>query len=239
MLAAVRAGLLVLVLFCSSMAANKPLLPVLRWSPAGPGCSAHSAQDGRTYYELSSGDLDVTLAVDDRELEKIPHRALPMFSALLTLHYRGKAQLAFSQEQSALEFVKHRQVLKTARDPDELLQRLQNDVDDLTDEVERHDIRRHPGQKEKKEAELQARLKDYTEMMDFISTHALRSTVLTPSSPAATGWLFFGVTDRWIGPWRKPEQFVLKVPLDSFVIEFPFSLPPQSGPVQLRHREQP
>jgi hypothetical protein len=234
-----RNALLLLVCLASGIAGTKPLLPVLRWSPNEPGCTERHAEDGRTYYELSSGNLDVIAAVDPRELEKIPHRALPMFGVLLTFRYTGKTQLAMRQDEFALEFVKHHQVVKTAMDPDDMLERLQRDVDELTDEIERHEIRKHPEQKQKKEAELQARLKDYTEMMDFVSTHALRSTVLNASNPSATGWVFFGIKDRWIGPWRKPEQFVLRLPLESFTVEFPFSLPPESSHVELHRREQP
>ena len=73
--------------------------------------------------------------------------------------------------------------MKTSLDPDEIVQHLQDDVDALTDQVERHDIRKHPEQREQKEAELQARLKDYTEMMDFVSTQSLHHAVLNPGEP--------------------------------------------------------
>jgi hypothetical protein len=106
----------------------------------------------------------------------------------------------------------------------------------LTDQVERHDVRKHPEQKEQKEAELQARLKDYTEMMDFVSTQSLRHAVLSPAKPAVSGWVFFSVKDRWIGPWQKPEQFILRLPVGNLLVEFPFSLPPQGGGLELRHR---
>jgi hypothetical protein len=116
------------------------------------------------------------------------------------------------------------------------VQRLQEDVDSLTDQVERHEVRKHPEQKEQKEAELQARLKDYTEMMDFVSTQSLPYATLSPAKPAISGWVFFSVKDRWIGPWHKPEQFILRLPVGTFMVEFPFSLPPQGGGVELRHR---
>ena len=76
--------------------------------------------------------------------------------------------------------------------------------------------------KEQKEAELQARLKGYTEMIDFVSTQSLRHAVLSPEKPAISGWVFFSVEDRWIGPWRKPEQFILRLPVGSVTVEFPF-----------------
>jgi hypothetical protein len=217
-------------------AAGTGSAPVARWAAGAPNCTFRQGDDGRTYYAISAGETEITLAVDSQELEKIPHRAIPMFGVLLTFRYSGSGQLQIQPHRFAVEFVKHFQILKRSLDPDDLLQHLQDDVDDLTDEVERHQLRKHPEKREQKEAELQARLKDYTEMMDFISTRALRSAVLNPSDSSATGWVFFGIKDRWIGPWRKPEQFVLRLPLEKVIVEFPFSLPPQGGKVELRHR---
>lgn len=207
-----------------------------RWTPNAPNCTLRQGDDGRTYYGISSADFEIILAVDRQELEKIPHRATPMLSVLLTIHYKGAGQLQIQQGRFALEFMKHFQIVKTSMGPDDMLQRLQQNVDDLTDEVERHQVRKHPERKEQQETELQARLKDYTEMMDFISTQALRPVVLNPANSSASGWVFFGIKDRWIGPWRKPEQFVLRLPVENLIVEFPFSLPPQTGGVELRHR---
>ena len=159
-----------------------------------------------------------------------------MLGVLLTFRYKGARQLEVQQGRFALEFVKHFQVVKTSLDPDDMLQHLQQDVDDLTDEVERHQLRKHPERREQQETELQARLKDYTEMMDFISTQALRPVVLNSENSYANGWVFFGIKDRWIGPWRKPEQFILRLPVENLIVEFPFSLPPQIGGVELRRR---
>jgi hypothetical protein len=185
---------------------------------------------------LSSPTFEITLAVDPKELEKIPHRATPMLTVSLTVTYKGKDQFEIHQRRFSLEFSKHHEVVKTSLDPDDIVQHLQQDVDGLTDQVERHDVRKHPEEKEQKEAELQARLKDYTEMMDFVSTQSLRYAVLSPAKPAISGWVFFSVKDRWIGPWHKPEQFVLRLPVGTFMVEFPFSLPPQGGGVELRRR---
>jgi hypothetical protein len=73
-------------------------------------------------------------------------------------------------------------------------------------------------------------------MMDFISTRALREGALDPSNASATGWIFFSTKNRWIGPWRRPEQFVFRIPVENAVVEFPFELPPKGGAVQLRRR---
>ncbi len=88
------------------------------------------------------------------------------------------------------------------------------------------------------ETELQARLKDYTEMMDFISTRGLHPTVLDGSSSSASGWVFLSIKDKWIGSWRRQEQFVLRLPVENLIVEFPFALPPEPGKVMLRHRAE-
>lgn len=220
----------------SALAADKPVVPTLRWSEGGPGCTFRSGQDGRVYYGLKSGDFEVTLAIDRQELAEVTHRAVPMLAVLLSFEYKGQGQFDVLQPQFVLEFVKHMHVVQSSLDPDHMLQRLQQNVDDLTDDVERHKIKPHPELKEQKEKELQARLKDYTEMMDFVSTQGLRPISLSASNPSARGWVFFGTTNRWIGAWRRPEQFVLRVPVENLIVEFPFDLPPKNGPVELRKR---
>jgi hypothetical protein len=142
------------------------------------------------------------------------------------------------QNTATLEFVKHYHVVQPSLDPDTMVKEIQLSMDDLSDEVERHQIRKHPEQKHAKEAELQQRLKDYTDMMDFISTRALRATTLDPSNPSAWGWVFFSIKSRWIGPWRKPEQFILRMPIENTIIEFPFELPPKYSKPDLHHRDQ-
>lgn len=197
-----------------------------------------SADDGHVYYGLSSGDYEITLAVDRQELEKMPHRVTPMLGVLLSFKYKGDHKFEVQQNRFTLEFVKHFQLIQSSLDPDSLVQRLQEKIDDLTDEVERHQIRKHPEKKEKAESELQARLKDYTEMMDFVSTRSLRpGTTLNASNSTADGWVFFGTTNRWLGSWRRPEQFVLRLPVENAIVEFPFQLPPQQGKPELRKRE--
>jgi hypothetical protein len=223
-----------------SLAFSADNLPVstLRWTEGAPNCTVQARDDGHVYYALWSGDFEVTLSVDRQELEKIPHRAIPMLGVLVTLQYKGKQQLEVQQNRFTLEFLKHFQVVQSSLDPDGMLKRLQENITDLTDEVERHQIPKHPDQKEKKEAELQARLKDYTEMMDFISTRALRPGSLDSSNSSVSGWVFFSTRNKWIGGWRKPEQFVLRLPVENAIVEFPFDLPPRQGKVELRRRGQ-
>jgi hypothetical protein len=234
----VRNLLITLMLTSCALARDTQAVPSVRWTAGSPGCTFQEGQDGRYYYGLSSGDYEITLALDRQELEKIPHRATPMLGVYLTFQYKGSKQLEVQQNRFTLEFVKHFQVIQSSFDPDDMLKRLQQNVDDLTDEIERHQIKKHPEQKQQKEAELQARLKDYTEMMDFISTRALHPVTLDASNSSAGGWVFFGIRHKWIGPWRKPEQFILRLPVEHIVVEFPFMLPPEPGKVLLRRRPE-
>jgi hypothetical protein len=229
---------LLVLLSASSFGRDKSPVPTLRWTVGTANCTFREGDDGRSYYRVASGDFEVTLAVDRQELEKIPHRAKPMLAVFLTFQYTGHAQFEVQQNRFALEFSKHSQVVQASLDPDYLLKTLQDNVDDLTDEVERHQVKKHPEQKEQKETELQGRLKDYTEMMDFISTRALRGATLDESNSSASGWVFFSIKNKWIGPWRRPEPFVLRLPVETLIVEFPFTLPPEPGKVILRRRPE-
>jgi hypothetical protein len=220
----------------AALLAEKAEVPALRWSQGAPGCTLKQGDDGRTYYGLATDNYDITLAVDRQELEKIPHRATPMLGLFLTFKYKGAKHLEIQQNRFSLEFVKHYQIVKSSLDPDDLVKGLQQNSQDLTDEVERHQIKKHPDQKQQKETELQARLKDYSEMMDFVSTRGLRPSTLDASNSSAAGWVFFGIRNKWIGPWRKPEQFILRLPVEDVIVEFPFSLPPEHGTIEFRRR---
>jgi hypothetical protein len=224
------------LLTASALPANKQPAPTIRWSDNAANCTFNNADDGRTYYGLSTGDFEVTLAVDRQELEKIPHRATPMMGVFLTFHFKGSQKFEVQQNRFTLEYSKHFQVVKSSLDPDDMVKHLQENVDDLTDQVERRDVKKHPELKGQKETELQARLKDYTEMMDFISTRALKPMTLDAANSSASGWVFFSVKDKWIGPWRRPEEFVLRLPAETFIVEFPFSLPPKGAKVEFRKR---
>jgi hypothetical protein len=232
-------GVLLILLSSTCFAGNPPAVPALRWTANAANCTLRDGDDGRTYYGLTSGDFEVTLAVDRQELEKIPHRSNPMLAVFLTFQYKGHdPQFEVQQNRFTLEFTKHFQVVQSSLDPDYLLKSLQDNVDDLTDEIERHQVKKHPDQKDQMETELQARLKDYTEMMDFISTRGLRPMTLDASNSSASGWVFFSIKNKWIGPWRRPEQFLLRLPVENVIVEFPFALPPEPGKVMLRHRPE-
>jgi hypothetical protein len=228
-----------LIAVCCAFAfgADTPSATTIRWIEGAPNCTIQTRDDGHVYYGVSSGDFEVTLSVDRQELEMVPHRAMPMLGVFLSFRYKGRGQLEVQQNRFTLEFVKHFQVVQSSLDPSSMLQHLQQNIEDLTDEAERHQIPRHPDQKGKKEAELQSRLKDYTEMMDFISTRALRPGLLDSSNSSASGWVFFSTRNKWIGSWRKPEQLILRLPVENTIVEFPFELPPKQGKIELRRRD--
>jgi ribosome-associated translation inhibitor RaiA len=231
-----RIAAALLLMATAVLADSKPAIPSLRWIEGAPNCTLARSDDGHVSYGISSGDFDITMSVDRQELEKVPRRAFPMIGVFVSVHYKGNGQFDVLQNQFSLEFLKHFQVIQTSLDPDAMLQQMQTYIDDVTDEIERHQLRKHPEQKEEKEKELQARLKDYTEMMDFISTRALRPTSLDRANSATSGWVFFSTKNRWIGRWRRPEQLILRMPVENLAVEFPFELPPKLGKLELRRR---
>jgi hypothetical protein len=228
--------ILVLALSAAALAGTPQPAASLRWADGAPGCTVRRSEDGRTYYNLATTEFDLTLAVDNQELEKIRHRTVPMLGVLVSFTYKGNAAIALQPSQSTLEFSKHFQVVQRALNPDNTLQLLQRDMDELTDEITHHQLRKHPELKDAKESELQQRLKDYTEMMDFLSTSTLRDSGLNASKAGASGWVFFSTQNRWIGPWRRPEQFVFRIPIGKALVEMPFELPPKGGKIELRPR---
>jgi hypothetical protein len=173
--------------------------------------------------------------VDAQEIAKIRRRVVPLFGVLLTIDYLGKSSLDVQTKDINLEFVKHAQVVHYLVDPDRLTERLQEDSDAL-DNRTRRAVRHEPGKKQEREAVLQTHLKDIAEMMEFLGTQALRGSTLDPSKPEGSGWIFFSTKDKFIGSWKTPEEFVLRVPIGDRLFEFPFKLPPEPGDVVLRRR---
>jgi hypothetical protein len=140
---------------------------------------------------------------------------------LLTIHYRGKDSLAVAPGKIVLEFVKHYHNVQSALDPDLLIVEQQN----LIEETGRE-----------KAAVFAARQKDTAEMIEFLKTRTLRPATLDRIHPDANGWVLFSTKSKWIDRLRKQEEFLLRVPLENQVIEFPFVLPPSEGDLILRHR---
>jgi len=208
-----------------------------RWEEGQPGCTFSRDDDGKYRYGLWTADFGIVLAVDSQELEKVRRRAQPIFALQLTVHYRGKDSLDVAPGKITLEFVKHYHDLHSALDPDDLATQQRNESDSLATETER-EISKHPEKKEEKEATLAARQKDAKEMIEFLDTRSLRAAKLDPAHPEVSGWVLFGTKSKWIGELQKQEEFVLRVPLEGQVLEFPFSLPPSEGDLILRRRPE-
>ncbi len=215
---------------------NKETIPAVRWNEETPGCTFVRGEDGKYRYGLWSGDVGVTAAVDSQELEKVHRRHEPFFGVLLTVRYRGKSSIDLGVDHISLEFVKHFRVIQTAMDPDAFAQKVQSDADALDHEIAR-EIEKHPEQKEQKEALVRAFLKDSTELLEFVGKNSLRPTLLQPGNQETSGWVLFSTNSKWISRWKKQEEFILRVPVDGKMFEFPFKLPPKPGEVLLRKRE--
>ena len=228
------------LLFPSSLRAergkDKPKIPAVRWDEEHPGCTLSLGDDGRFHYGLWSDDVDLTLSVDSQELEKVHRRHESFFAVLLDVHYRGPGALEFGTEAISLEFVKHFRVVQTPLDPEAFAQRVQDDADTVDHEAARED-QKHPERKEEKEAYVRAFQKDSAELLEFVSKNSLRPARLGPGNPETSGWLLFSTKSKWVGGWKKQEEFILRVPVEGKIFEFPFKLPPKPGEVLLRKRE--
>jgi hypothetical protein len=215
---------------------EKSKLPVVRWTEETPGCTFSLGDDGKFHYGLWSADVGITLAIDSQELEKAHRRHEPFFSVLLDVRYRGRAGLDLTTENISLEFVKHFHVVQTSLDPDTFTQKVQDDADTVDHEAAR-EVQKHPEKKREQETYVRAFQKDSAELLEFVSKNSLRRARLESGNPEVSGWVFFGVDGKWVGGWKKQEDFILRVPLDGKVFEFPFTLPPKPGEVMLRKRD--
>jgi hypothetical protein len=213
-----------------------PQPPTVRWSEEQPGCTFSRGDDGKYRYGLWSGDVGVVLAVDAREVQIIRHRVEPIFGVLLTIRYRGASSLDARPDEITLQFIKHFKVRQTALDPDGYTQKIQSDADALDDETRRA-VEKHPEKKQILEARLQDYQKSVNELIEFLSKNSLRPAHLDRAHPEASGWAFFNTKSKWLGGWKSQEEFVLRLPLDGKIFEFPFKLPPEKGELLLQKRE--
>jgi hypothetical protein len=214
---------------------DKPV-PAVRWDEGHPGCTFLRTDDGKYHYGLWAGDVGITMAIDAQELEKVHRRHEPFFGVLVTVRYHGPQALELGLENISLEFVKHFQTVQPALDPDAFAEKIQSDADQLDHETAR-EVEKHPEKKEQKEAYARAFQKETSELLEFVSKNSLRPAHLGPGNPETSGWLLFSTSSKWIGGWKKQEEFIFRLPLDGKVFEFPFTLPPKPGEVMLRKRE--
>jgi hypothetical protein len=210
--------------------------PIVRWSEQQPGCTFSRGDDGKYRYGLWSGDVGVVLAVDARELQIIRHRIEPIFGVLLTFRYRGSGSLDAGPDGVTLQFMKHFKIVQTALDPDDYTQKIQDDADALDQET-RREVAKHPEQKRTREARLQDYQKSVSELIQFLGTKSLTASHLDRANPEVSGWVFFNTSNKWLGGWKAQEEFILRLPLDGKIFEFPFKLPPEKGELLLQKRQ--
>jgi hypothetical protein len=230
-------GILLLAMSAISWALpppKAPALPTLRWTESQPGCT-FSADDGRYRYGLWTDEFGIVLAIDSQELQKAGRRTQPIFTVLLTLRYRGRNSLSLDPRTITLEFVKHSRDLHATLDPNELAAKFHADTDGFAKATGK-EIEKHPQKKATLESALEEHQKNAAEMQTFLNTRSLRTLRLDPAHAEASGWVYFSATSKWIGDWKKQEEFVLRIPLANEVIEFPFALPPSEGDLLLRRR---
>ena len=235
-----RVLMLVAAVAClTPLAASKKTkgeIPAVRWAEGNPGCTFEHSKDGKDHYGMWSDDIGIITAVDSQELQKVHRRHEVFFALMLEVRYRGQAPLDFTADNISLEFVKHFRVRQPALNPDDFADKVQNDADTLNDQTAQQ-VEKHPEQKEQKEAYVRAYLRDSAELEEFVGKNSLRPTRLSPGSTIASGWVLFNLKSKWIGKWKKREEFILRVPVAGKMFEFPFQLPPKPGEGMLRRRE--
>ena len=215
-------------------AAKNKQLPSVRWTAGVPGCTFERGDDGRYRWTMTGNDLTITLLVDSQELTKSRRRFYHLLGAYVNVAYTGKDKFEFPAD-VRIDFVRHHDVLEAYMDPTELSSKLQNDIDTLVFETERQ-IKKNPKLTEEKNAYLREYEKEAAEFIEFLSTQNLEpvSVMLNPGNPEAHGWVFFATNNKWIGPWKAREDFVLGIWMKDKIWQFPFSLPPTEGDLILR-----
>lgn len=211
---------------------EKTEFPSVRWTAGAPGCSFERGDDGRFRWTMSDKELDITLLVDSQELTKSRRRFYHVFGLYTSVAYKGQAKFDY-EANLRLDFVSHHGIVEGYLDPSELQNRLQNDLDTLVFETERQ-IKKNPAVKEEKTAYLQNYEKEGAEFIEFLTSQYLEPATLNPGNPEAHGWVFFGTSNKWIGPWKEHEDFIFEVRMKDKIWQFPFSLPPSGDQLILR-----
>jgi hypothetical protein len=231
-------------LFCSllasplAQAAKKKQLPAVRWTADAPGCTFERGDDGRYRWTMTGTDLTVTLLVDSQELTKSRRRFYHLFGVYVSVTYAGHEKFEFPAD-VRIDFIRHHEIVEAYSDPTELSNKLQNDLDTLVFETERQ-IKKDPKLTEEKTAHLRQYEKDAAEFIEFLSTQNLEpvTQTLTPGNPESHGWVFFSTSNKWIGPWKDREDFIVELWMKDKIWQFPFSLPPTAGDLILRKPEE-
>jgi hypothetical protein len=238
----VRRPLFLVVLFwlvittpTTAWAKDSPLLAV-RWREGDPQCSLQKSKDGLYHYSLSYETESITMTIDPLELQKTRRTLNHVFRVLLTFRNSGRIPLQVGPENISLELVDHFQVRMSSLDPEDLSYRIQDNSDELVHQSER-ELKNHPERKDVIEAKLKEHEKLVTQWLEYLSTQALEDVTLDTGQPQITGMVFFNTKTKWKGDWKQEENFVLRIPGDKVVFEFPFTLPPKGEEApELRER---
>jgi hypothetical protein len=217
-----------------SYASKKKQLPAVRWTAGAAGCTFESTEDGHYRWTMMGQDLTISLVMDSQELAQSRHRFYGLFGVFISVTYNGQGKFEFPAD-LRLDFVRHHDVLEGYEDPSALSNKLQNDVDTKIFETERQ-IKKNPNIAEEKTARLRVYQKEAAEFIEFLTTKTLdpNTVILSPGNPEAHGWVLFPTTNKWIGPWKEREDFILSLWMKDKVWQFPFSLPPAEGDLILR-----
>jgi len=207
----------------------------VRWQESTPGCTFSRGDDGKYRYGLWTDDLGVTVAIDSQELQKSHRRMEPFVGILLEFTYRGKDPMPIVPSRISLEFASHSHVVHQALNAQAFSERYQ-DIADAAAKYNQNEIKKHPDKKELFDNRIAANEKELVEMQEFLGSQYLKGMTLSSDVPKASGWILFLAKDKWIGAWKQQEQFILRIPLEGRVFEFPFQLPPTAGDLILRKR---
>jgi len=215
-------------------AAPKKDPPSVRWTAGALGCTFERRDDGKYAWTMTERDRTVTLLMDSQELAKSGHRFYRLFGAYISVTYMGQDKFEFPAG-ARIDFVRHHDVVEGYEDPGQLANKLQNDVDTKVFETERQ-IKKNPKIAEEKTALLRQYQKEAAEFIEFLSTQTLPSdtVILNPGNPETHGWVLFKTSNKWIGPWKEREDFILSIGMTDKIWQFPFSLPPTEGDLILR-----
>lgn|ERR1700690_438229 len=217
-------------------AKKKPPIPTVRWTAGAPGCSFERGTDGRLRWTMSDKDFDMTVLLDSQELAKSLHHGFyRVFAVYLAVTYKGALSLEFPAD-LRLDYVRHHDVIEHLMEPTMLQNKLQNDLDSKVFETERQ-IKKHPELKEEKTARLRIDEKEGAEFIEFLTTQYLSSAILNSGNPETHGWVLFPTRNKWIGPWKEREDFMLAIYMKDRAWQFPFSLPPPPSELILRKPE--
>jgi len=215
---------------------KKSKYPTVTWREGDRECTLSKEGDGLYRYGLGFETLQVTMAIDSQETEKTKRNLEHVFIVLLTFRNRGTVPIKINMEGISLELVDHYHVRMSSLDPDRLSDRIQADTEELEHQTER-ELKDHPERKVTIETRLQEHTKLVSEWQEYLSAKTLRDTTLDTGQPEVSGLVLFNTRSKWKGDWKSEENFILRIPLESVTVEFPFRLPPTDEGPELRKRQ--